>query len=1173
VPGGGIKTYGYQWQISTNKELWNDISGAVNSSYNTGNLTQTRYYRCRVTSGAQTGYTNELTITVNPLLVSGLVSQNPSICYNTACNISNISTATGGIGSITYQWQKFQAGAWTNVPGATGMSYTTDNLTATTTYRRVASNNCGSATSQTTISVAGELVSGQIGGTAAICYNTTSTLNSVSPASGGTGTISYQWQNSVNGNWGDISGANGLTYNTGNLTTTSKFRRKSTNSCGSVFSNEVTITVNPELLPGQISQNQTICYNTSTTILNITGASGSGTISYQWQKYQNGSWLNITGATGINYTIPGLTATTNFRRTAINSCGSAQSNEATITVNPDLTPGEISRTQTICKNTAAETLTNEISAAGGIGAITYQWQKSADGNTWNNIQNETNEYHNPGTLSQTAYYRRVASNSCGTVVTNPISVIVNPLPEFTLSNQAICKGNYTVINAPAGFQSYKWNTGESVSSISVNPQQTGIYSVTVANEFNCSVTKSMTLTVYPVPELTLENVQACEGANTVICAPAGFSSYLWSNGQAGQAISVIPFSTMNYTVYVTNAHGCQSSASMVLTVNPKPQVSVQSMTSCKGELVTFTAEPAGYPNYSWSNGNSSSNNMQMIADNSRNISLSVTDSKGCSNTANAFLTVNPKPEITLSDQEACYGENVIISAPSGYSSYVWNNGQTGINILNIKAYETTNYSVMVKNSFDCSQTATMKLMVNPLPELNIPDIEGCYGTALTVSAPMGYIDYLWSTGVTQRTFNTVADENRTYTVTVKNIKNCSNTSEVKLKVNPLPVINLADAYINQGGNYTITAPGGYKEYFWSNGNSGTNSITVSPMLTTNYSVTINDDNNCTGNDEMTLTVYDLPSVKIRDSVICEGRSVDILAPDGYKSYRWNNGTIGTNKITVSPAVTTQYTVEVTNETGGIGIGSMILTVKPLPGITCKDTLICKGNPLTLSTKPGYHSYSWSTGEVTSNISVSPEISKDYKVTVTDENGCINNKIIAVTVDDPLTEFYASRQNIHKGDFVSFVISSAKESNTYSWNFGDGFNSSMDNPLHYYNLLGDFDVTLTVTSNNNCSSILKKENYIHVVPDDVSFNETVEIEGIDVTIYPVPFRDNIIIKQENVGKDDVIKVTITDISGRIRTQKILTGPLNKIDTETLESGMYIFKIHTNHKEYLRKVIKY
>ncbi|MFO7655669.1 MAG: hypothetical protein R6W78_01235, partial [Bacteroidales bacterium] len=64
VPGGGIKTYGYQWQISTNKELWNDISGAVNSSYNTGNLTQTRYYRCRVTSGAQTGYTNELTITV-----------------------------------------------------------------------------------------------------------------------------------------------------------------------------------------------------------------------------------------------------------------------------------------------------------------------------------------------------------------------------------------------------------------------------------------------------------------------------------------------------------------------------------------------------------------------------------------------------------------------------------------------------------------------------------------------------------------------------------------------------------------------------------------------------------------------------------------------------------------------------------------------------------------------------------------------------------------------------------------------------------------------------------------------------------------------------------------------------------------------------------------------------
>ena len=79
--------------------------------------------------------------------------------------------------------------------------------------------------------------------------------------------------------------------------------------------------------------NATICGGTSTT-LTLSGATAGAGITYQWQFFNGSTWVNISGATGLSYTTPNLTSTTQYR--VVVSCtggGSTNSTAGTVTVN------------------------------------------------------------------------------------------------------------------------------------------------------------------------------------------------------------------------------------------------------------------------------------------------------------------------------------------------------------------------------------------------------------------------------------------------------------------------------------------------------------------------------------------------------------------------------------------------------------------------------------------------------------------------------------------------------------------------------------------------------------------------------------------------------------------------------------------------------------------------
>ncbi len=174
--------------------------------------------------------------------------------------------------------------------------------------------------------------------------------------------------------------------------------------------------------------------------------------------------------------------------------------------------------------------------------------------------------------------------------------------------------------------------------------------------------------------------------------------------------------------------------------------------------------------------------------------------------------------------------------------------------------------------------------------------------------------------------------------------------------------------------------------------SSSSSITVSPSSTTSYEVTVTDSNGCTATDNVTVTVSSNPTANAGPDVsICSGSSV-ILTASGGASYVWSNGSTGSS-ISVSPATTRTYTVEVSDSNGCTATDEVrvIINNNPTATITGGGISICSNETAEL-TATGGQSYIWSTTATTSTVNVG---SGSYTVTVIDSNGCTDSATATV----------------------------------------------------------------------------------------------------------------------------------------------------------------------------------
>ena len=607
--------------------------------------------------------------------------------------------------------------------------------------------------------------------------------------------------------------------------------------------------------------------------------------------------------------------------------------------------------------------------------------------------------------ASTTTYTLTGTSTLGCTGTSTITVTVNPSPIIVTSVTlaTICVGGSTTITA-SGAASYSWMPGNLTgSSITVSPTATTTYTVTGINSQGCSGNSTVTITVNTPPVVTANSSSpaVCIGSSVTLTG-GGASSYTWSNNVIN-AVSFVPAATATYTVTGTNPNGCTNTATITVTVNPLPIItsSATASTICVGASSTITA--GGAATYAWVPGNFTGNSITVSPSATTTYTITGTNGNGCVNTTTITITVNALPLVSASSSPSsvCAGNSVTLTG-GGANTYAWSGGVT--NAVSFIPTSTLTYTVTGTASNGCTNTATITVTVHPLPQVVVvsasPSV--CLGSSINLAAG-GASTYSWMPGNLSGVLVAVSPtSNTTYTITGTDVNGCVNTATISINVLPLPqVVALsASPTICSGSSSLITASGA-TTYSWMPGSLVGTTITVSPLVTTTYTVTGSDASGCANTATTTVTVNPLPVVSITASsnAICLGSSAT-LAASGATSYTWMPGNLVGASIIVSPISTTTYTVTGTNGNGCVNTSSVTVVVNPLPtvNVSASSNTICAGSPSILSAS-GAATYTWMPGNLTGSlITVLPASSTTYTVTGTDANGCSNTATSLITVN-------------------------------------------------------------------------------------------------------------------------------------------------------------------------------
>jgi hypothetical protein len=287
----------------------------------------------------------------------------------------------------------------------------------------------------------------------------------------------------------------------------------------------------------------------------------------------------------------------------------------------------ISGQEEICLGESVQLTTDVI---GGSGLYTYTWTSLPEGFN----SNEADVTVTPNVT--TTYFVEVFDGTM--TLSDEITITVNPLPEISLGEDiSVCQGETRILDAGAGFKAYLWSNGETSQSIEVS--ETGTYWVEVTNDFDCVKRDTLVFTVNLLPAVNLGQDHAfCEGTPEMLSAGIGFASYLWSTGETSYYINVtVPG---EYWVVVADEIGCSNQDTIVLTMNPKPTVSIgDDQTFCEGTTVTLSAG-SGFSAYLWDTGETTSSISIGVPGEHW---VQVTDGNGCTNQDAVVLTMDPLP--------------------------------------------------------------------------------------------------------------------------------------------------------------------------------------------------------------------------------------------------------------------------------------------------------------------------------------------------------------------------------------------------------------------------------------------------------------------------------------------------------------------------------------------------
>jgi len=953
---GGTPSYTYSWS--------NSQTTATASGLTAGTYTVT------IKDANNCSTTRSFTISQPTAVTASISSQ-----VNVSCSGGNNGTATvspgGGSAPYTYSWSNTQTSQT-----ATGLSAGTYTVTVRD------ANSC-SATTSVTISQPSAL-SVSISKTNVLC-NGGSTGSATANPSGGTAGYTYSWSNSQT-----TQTISGLAAGTYTVTV------RDANNCSTTSS--VTIT-QPSAVAASISASSNVsCYGGNNGTATAAGSGGTSPYTYSWSNSQ--STQTATGLTSGTYTVTVRDA---------NNCSSTTS----VTINqPTQIAVSMSQNNVACNggNTGTATAT----PSGGTPGYTYSWSNTQTTQTATGLTS--------GTYTVTVRDANNCSITSSVTITQPTAVSASISSSTNVSCNGGSNGSATV-SASGGTPSYTYTWSNSQTTATATNLAAGTYTVTVKDNNNCSTTTSITITQPTAlnASFSATNTSCNGGTNgTATATPSGGTSpytYYWfPSAQTSQTATNLAAGTYNVTI--TDNKGCTKTGTATVS-----QPAALSLTMSKTDAtcgnsngsasVSVSGGTSPYT-YLWSN-TSTSNSITNVT--AGTYSVTVTDNHGCTNVNNVAVNNTGAPTVSVNSvtNVTCNGGTngaASISASGGTPgyTYLWSNGATTTSISNVAAGV---YTVTVTDQLTCKGTASVTVTQ---PTAVVASISGnvsplCYGASngsATVSASGGTpgYTYSWSNGNTTVTATNLSAG--TYSVTVKDVNNCSTTASVTI-TQPTQVTSSISASTNvscNGGNNgsaTVSASGGTPGYTYS-WSSGATSTTSSGLTAGTYTVTVKDQNNCSSTSSVTITQpAALASTFNTTNVVCNGQnngSLQVLPTGGTSpyTYLWSNTQ---TSQTISGLTAGTYTVTITDNMGCTLVSSSTVSqpTSLTSSISASTNVSCNGGnngSATVSASGGSPSYNYLWSNTQTTATATNLIAGTYTVTVTDSHSCTSISNITIT---------------------------------------------------------------------------------------------------------------------------------------------------------------------------------
>ncbi len=923
-------------------------------------------------------------------------------------------------------------GPYSNIAWSNGANTTTINANNAGNYIVTVTNAAG-CTATKNINVTQENVNANAGTNVTICNGQTASLMATSTTAGATFT------------WG--AGVNTAT-NSVSPTTTTSYTVTVTSPSGCTKTSSVTVNVVPP--PSPMLSDVTVCNGSSA---NLTVSGGT---SYSWDTGASSSNLSVNPTTTTSYVVTvsnGTCAVTAIATVnvlpAVSTpnivapsifCGSS----ATLTADPGFSSylwsnGATGQSATVTQsgtynltvtNASGCTKTSSVTIAPDNLSVSASNLTICNGQTANLLatsnnasatfvwDNGTNTAANPVTPSSTTSYSVTATSSNGCTKATSVTVTVIPPPSPILSDVTICAGKTANLTASGG-TSYTWNTGASSSNINVSPTTTTSYVVTVSNG-TCGVTATATVTVQAAPTVNITApLRLCSGVATLTANGVGI--FQWSNNAITASTTISQSGT--YQVVLTDANGCSATAQATVLAEALPTI-VGNLQICNTNGSTTISIAENYSSYQW---NTNAITPTITLTQTGNYQVTVTDANGCKTSQSFTLTNYPISSASITGNlNICPNATTVLTASgNNASAYLWSNNsiQNAITISNSGVY-----SVTIDDNFGCKSTASVNVLAQPQPSVNIvgKDIICAQGGNVTLSTNPLFSAYLWSNNATSPQTNVT--NSGTFSVTVTDTNGCkaSNNFSINSK-NVVPQITGSSSFCPGSASLLSVNEPSATSYLWSNGQT---SATTSINMAGKISVTVTDINGCKGSTSIDVSQKSTLSPAISGKiVICESNTTIFDAGQGFSSYLWSNNET-TQKINASQSGAYKVTVSDGNCSGSTSIN---LVVKPnnIKIALTGDTLICKNATTQLNVQSGFANYLWSNGNITN---VLPNIGAGlYVLTVTDSIGC--QAIRTTFVKNALVPqpIITGKDTICIGETATFKV---QNFNNYLWSNGD-----------------------------------------------------------------------------------------------------------------------------------------